>query len=359
MTNKNLLLISISLVILLLFGCSPNELLKYKDEIQKNPSFCDKFSGEDKDSCYFFAATIRMEPELCNKVEINEAKESCFFEVKGMVGFDLEDCPKLSNQAEKTTCYFDVAETITPPSNVEVCKEWPSEWSYICYTHIAKIKYNVSICDEYVSDRIELEYDKYSNITLRESCYESVAITNFDPSLCNFNKCFERIAISTKNLSLCKNQECYTSYATQLNDINACGLVEDENLRNGCFNQIADNTGNLRVCENIYITEKPFVKECWTDDEGRKHCTSETHSFLNKTEQYKISNCYRIAKENPKKCDDVAYDSMKLRNECYYTISKLTNNPEICKNIVIPGVDDVTCEDYLKQYNLIPTVPQT
>jgi len=46
---------------------------------------------------------------------------------------------------------------------------------------------------------------------------------------------------------------------------------------------------------------------------------------------------------------------MKLRNACYYAISGATNNPSICQNIVIPKIDDVTCEDYLNNYGLVAT----
>ena len=88
---------------------------------------------------------------------------------------------------------------------------------------------------------------------------------------------------------------------------------------------------------------------------GEKIC-EEKETFLSKTDDFKILNCYSlIAADDPKQCDKVADDSMKLRNACYYQISRLNNDPSICKNIVIPMIDDVTCEKYLANQGLVAT----
>ena len=351
-----MLLILFCIISLSLFGCSENNFNKYQQEIQENPSFCNTFIGEEKDLCYSFAAGIRFEPQLCDNVLSEETKKECYFEVGGMSGFKLEDCTKLSNDVQKERCYFDVAESITPESDITICEQWPEEWNYICYTYFAKTKYEVPICDNYVSNEIKLEYDEQDYITLRESCYEAIAITNSNPNLCKFDECSNQIAISTQDLSLCKNQDCYSSYAIKFNDIDACKLIKDESLRNSCYVQVAENTNNIKICKNVYVTEEPFKQECWTDEKGREHCTLESTSYLDKTEEYKVTNCYlRIATDDPDKCQDVADDSVKLMNECYYRVSKNINNLKLCKNIVIPEIDEVTCEDYVKHYGLVLT----
>ena len=142
--------------------------------------------------------------------------------------------------------------------------------------------------------------------------------------------------------------------------VDFCMQVKNEGQRNACFREIATRTGNIKLCKNINVSDKSTttVTRCYIDGEGNKQCTEgeQQTSYLDKTEEYKINNCYlNIAKDHPEKCNDAAEDSMKLRNACYYAISGATNNPSICQNIVIPKIDDVTCEDYLNNYGLVAT----
>ncbi len=344
MKTKITLLISILILSLFMIGCSPNQLEKYKEEIQKNPSFCNTFNNpQEKDACYTFAAYLRIDSDLCNKVISEKSKNECF-EAVASKSTTPEECEKLSTQSSKERCYINVA----------------------------KENKNISYCDKVVNAKL--------------SCIDEVAVATNNESLCIYPGCIISVAIGKEDPAICKNmlninitllaeQEpdgildeksvkrtnlteeenyCYRMCAAKLHIIELCLEENDEYFRNGCIVQIADNTSNISVCKYINIAEQPFVQECWTDDVGR-HCTLEVHSYLNQTEDYKINNCYRIAKDDPKKCDEVIDDSMKLRNECYYSMSRINNNPELCKNIIIPGIEDMTCEKYLNKNNLIPT----
>jgi hypothetical protein len=381
---KNIILILIFISIITLTGCTKQDISKFAENAIENPQLCDSlnYSGTpfNSDVCYSYVASMRQDISFCENVIDTEAKKGCYYEVRSITGFtDLSDCEEVPEFNSKATCYESIAKGIT---DIEKCKEFPENYSYICYYEFAASTENVSICDQYfkpltppyiqeeikrITAEAKLEgkpvtenfraFDYIDN--KHSSCYNFVAKRMTQSKLCLSPGCVSFVAAKTNKSKVCSDIEdlnfvgseyynlndeldnCIMSVVTQggHDNVDFCMLIKREWQRNFCITEIAIQTENIEFCKNIQVSD---------------NLTST--SYLDRTEEYKIGNCYTpIARDNPEKCDEVVEDSMKLRNACYYEISRVTNNPDICKNIVIPQIDHVTCEVYLNKYNLIAT----
>ena len=99
----------------------------------------------------------------------------------------LVDCDKIQDQAEKDSCYLDVA----------------------------KEKQDLSICDKV----------QYSST--KDSCYLDVAILKQDPSIC------EKIQDKAGKYS-----SCYAGVARVKQDPSICEKIQDQDARNYCVNHV-------------------------------------------------------------------------------------------------------------------------
>jgi len=265
--RTNVIFLVLIVSIFILSGCSSSELLKNKDLIVKDPSYCDSYAGAEKDVCYAIAANLRLEPELCSKVMSEEAQKTCLDEVAPEIN-NPEKCEKLSTQTQKDSCYINVA----------------------------KFKKDVTYCNKIVNPDT--------------ACIDAVAIATNNESLCVYPYCFGQIAIVEKNPELCEkistlpdikdsdlNSEklnCYRGYATTVNDPTFCFKDSDESLRNGCLAKIAQRTQDKSICEKIIVTEIPFNSTCYINREGKQECPIRpTINPPNRTEEYKQLNCYK------------------------------------------------------------------
>ncbi|GEM_PF-2653260 len=324
MMNK-IVLIGFLTMVLFLAGCSEGQFEEYKEKIQQDPSSCNNLKGEEKYLCFILAAESKGDPQICKLIPSSKWQEECFEEIAPEIT-NPEYCEELKTQDQKDTCYMQIAKL---RKDSTFCKKVSSDAQ--------------RDCQNTVIDTVARETNN-ENACLTSDCLTAVAIAKKNPQVC------EKIA----SLQLQENldsddeeQNCYVDYAENVNDIKICDKFKEEGVRNGCFSAIARNTKDIKICRNIKVAVIP----------------GQMSSFLDKTEEFKLLNCYPyIARDNPKKCDDVADDSMKLRNECYREMSRLTNNPELCKNIIIPGVEEVTCEDYFeylnKEYNVASAAPR-
>ncbi len=329
---KYIILICAILILMFLNGCTPSEFVKYQEQIKQDPSFCESYRGEEMDWCYAFAANMRADPELCNKIVSDTIIEECFEEVAPEVN-DPEKCEKLRTTREKTSCYINVA----------------------------RLRKDISYCDKISGEHY--------------SCFSVVAVATLNESLCEDSRCISVIAAVKNQSDLCKaipirnlrNEYAYADIhqsavtrcllinAEQNNNPEICRSFTNQEDVNSCFRTIAINTQDITLCKYLKDTSGvPKVTEC-TIVNGEKIC-EEKETFLSQTDDFKILNCYSlIAKDDPKQCDKVVDDSMKLRNACYHSIAGLNNDPSICKNIVIPLIDDMTCEKYLAYHGLVAT----
>lgn len=150
---------------------------------------------------------------------------------------------------------------------------------------------------------------------------------------------------------------CLLITAERNNNTEICRLLTNQKDVTSCFRSIAIHTQDITLCKYLKDTSGvPKVTECMIINE-EKIC-KEKETFLSRTDDYKILNCYSlIANDDFRQCDKVSDDSMKLRNACYYEMSRLNNDPSICKNIIIPMIEDVTCEKYVINSGSIMTEP--
>ena len=267
-----------------------------------------------------------------------------------------EVCNKIINTKE---CLSEVAPEITNPEKCEEFKDENNKNS--CYISVSEFHKNISYCDKVTGE------SKYA-------CFSVVAVATNNEDLCEDPRCLLSIAKAKQNPNLCKripemnsryNEEsvgyvdptdfCLMQYAIGLNDGQVCFDLKNQDDKNSCFRGVAISSKNITLCKHIKdVSGPPKVIECKIIN-GEKICEVKK-TFLDKTDEFKILNCYSpIANNNPSECGKVREDSLKLMNACYYEISELNKDPNICKNIEIPNDRDVTCQDYSNYYLLKST----
>ena len=357
--NITLLLIVVSLVAL--SGCNQEDISKYAKQAIDNPELCKTidYSGSmfNSDNCYTYVAMERAEIELCENIDDNEIKKHCYYAVRERVGYQsLSDCEEIPEFKPKDPCYKYLAADITDPLN---CNEFPEEYRHICYFGVAVNTNNIAICDQYVPELteeeievkvIQLESEKEENIRLGRDSEEDYVRKNWNPLDFiddNHAECYNNFARETQNYQYCLTDQCIYSIAVTVSDpeicleiesatrdvclarvvqlnpefYDYCQYAEDE----GCYRNAALETNNIKLCEHLTKIDKTL--DCY----------------------------YQIAIKNPSKCGEIDTDDDRIINDCYYYISRQKNDPSYCNNMIIEGIEDPTCQDFLNHYNLVAT----
>lgn len=390
--NISILIIIFSLIAL--SGCNQEDISNYAKEAIDNPELCKTidYSGSvfNSDNCYAYVAMERQDLDLCDNIDNSIAVGECKFEIRDNLGYgSLADCKEIPETKPEKPCYIAIAESLT---DISECEEFPEEYRYLCHFVFASRTQDTSICDDFYPSLtppfIEEELTRITSEAQNEGkpinedfepiiyledrhteCYDYVAFDNKNTEFCRTPHCIERIAKATDDYSVCLelkemnvNEDhydlkkimtsCLLSTTSKSTDAESCNFLDEED-RASCIRNIAVNVDDITLCSEIQIYEE--VPSC----EQGEGC-AQTVSYLDKTEEYKINNCYLpIAQSAPEKCNDVARtDSMKLVNACFYSLSRALNDPSLCSNIIIPEIDDMTCEKYLDSIGFVATVPQ-
>ncbi len=311
------------ILVILVYGCTPNEFVKHKEQIRQDPSFCKSYSGEEKDWCYAFAAEILADPEPCSNIVSNTIIKECFEEVAPEIN-DPQKCEKLPTTDEKNSCNTNVARV---RKDVSYCDKIHGE-NYYCFSVVAVATLNESLCED-------------------STCIATIAASKNKPDLCKEipDRTLRNELIDPRQSALTR---CLLINAEYNNNSEICKSFTNQDDANLCFRSVALKTKDITLCKYL------DVSECSIEN-GEKICQDDG-AFLSRTDEFKILNCYSlIAANDPNQCDKVADDSMKLRNACYYQISRYNKDPTLCKHIIIPNMDDVTCENYLSTTGLVAT----
>ena len=223
-----LLVCSFIFLAILINGCTAGEFAEIKDQVMEDPSICDKYSGEQKDWCYAFAANIRRDSGPCLKIKSNEIKEECFEEVASEIN-DPEKCEELRTDDEKDGCYYNVA----------------------------RYREDISFCDK-------ISVGPYG-------CYSGVATTTLNADLCEDSRCVMSIAAFVNKPELCKDipngkfraevhsvtvSECLAGVAEDNGNGDLCFEIKEKSLADDCFRNVAIATKDITLCKHIDETQE-------------------------------------------------------------------------------------------------------
>lgn len=157
----------------------------------------------------------------------------------------LAGCLQTESQAEKEYVCADGKTTVKsiaacPPVQVSAeqkdpylttCEEMPDSdrvpFADYCYMGLAYKQENATLCKKLGESR-------------RMECYSAIASLKNDVTLCDG-------AGSQKSY-------CYSNYATQNGDVTACDKITDINYKDNCYSQYGSRFGDATVCEMIKIS---------------------------------------------------------------------------------------------------------
>ncbi len=164
------------------------------------------------------------------------------------------------------------------------------------------------------------------DVTSREICYHSMAVTTKNVSLCekagSKNAC---LAALTLDYEKCKmvdlKDNCYMNIAILTKDFSGCERISDKMVFNECS---AYTKLDISLCERLEETKKEY---CYADVAKRKRDSS----LCDAIQSDKKEMCIAIADRNKEGLDCVKYPT-----ECTYFAS-MTKDASICN--LIPAKD--------------------
>ena len=277
-------------------------------------------------------------------------------------------CDKLRSEANPSVddsdeCYLASAVLTNKTSYCEKTKSGKYDLSIDCYTNLAVINMDEEYCLKIPGGRIRNEY---FDVGRRDSCFEEVALTRKDESICDnigfgdssnaFNSyakyfCYERVAVENKNFKFCeemlnlfeldminyylnsndfhgkipvnyidesKNEankilaeklkiesywQCLTKMIESSDNVDSCNIFSSAETREDCIFKFAEEKNDINLCKTI---TKSLIKES---------CLSSVGS-----QRIDATICHEIRDE-------------LLRNKCFEGVAKNTGRKEVCKNI--------------------------
>ncbi len=136
---------------------------------RKDLSVCDALDKNYRESCYVGVAFVKGDISICeNKITNEASKDACFSSVAATKK-DFSICEKISATYRIERCYKYVAKE---KGNLLECKTFSARREQYCMLGVAVANFDISICEELISDG-----DK-------EECYVDIAIETKDSSLC-------------------------------------------------------------------------------------------------------------------------------------------------------------------------------
>lgn len=117
-------------------------------------------------------------------------------------------CDHIIDADLRDTCYINIADKA---QSLVPCDKCTNSFKYICYSMIAAIKNDLSICDGI----IDIGYKNY--------CYDEVASSSKEISIC------KKITVPSQR------DNCYYNYASTNNDASACNKMVSDINKNDCI----------------------------------------------------------------------------------------------------------------------------
>jgi len=290
---------------------------------KKDISVCEKIHYkhqhlEEKDDCYAAVAEAKKDPSICEKIKYDFIKKECYYLVAvakqnnsicNLISENETDDYNADIRYTKSHCNesVDLEKKLNAiaKGDISLCGEIQYINKYItygnyqdqCYSGVAVVKKDISICEKILGDTNEREYcysdiavakkdlsicDKIADDDVNDSCYRRVAEARKDVSICEKIQdqddrewCYKLVAIAKEDISICddlfvdasKNSDsCYYGVAVAKRDSSICEKIQNidrkfnENLRYFCYEEVAGMKADLSICNKIQ------------DDETKDYC---------------------------------------------------------------------------------------
>jgi len=234
---------------------------------------------------------------------------------------ETKDYKLCLNAYEPDFCIRTVAR-ITGDS--EVCKEITNqERSEKCIALIAGDTKNYELCSKIVNHDIK----NYCQRLLATQTLNAAICDELPETLAAYtrDKCFFDMAAAKKSADLCEKsgdlkEKCYYRLAVATKNLETCGLIKDNDLRDFCFFYNSVHVSQVRPCEKI--ERDPLATLC-------PALASLNDQYCELLKDYRLKNlCYQ---QIALKADDA--ELCKGDKTCITKIASRNHSPELCDQI--------------------------
>lgn len=202
-----------------------------------------------RQQCEQYFKQDEIEESYCDSILDDLYRGFCFSEL-ARIEVDIDQCARINNQFTRGYCIEDIAEDL---DDIELCNQIDrEEGRHYCISGFARRDENLSLCEgliEIVAARCirdiaedKMDVELCGNIIddgVRDSCYRRIL-----PDLGLIDLC-ERI-ISLKN-----RNSCYTSISEKFEDASLCDHIDSEEDQGSCKSGVALRLRDADLCLSI------------------------------------------------------------------------------------------------------------
>lgn len=273
----------------------------------------------ERSYCFFFLAEARLEPNLCENIEISEPgffnQSDCYRDI-AFVKRDFSICDKIKN----SDCKIRIILQIQDPS---LCEGLDDFYKEDCYTELAKLSKNPLLCG-----RISKKFGE------QDECYDKVAKVAKDESICDFIAPSSELA--TKVCYPDENKPslpptcyyfptikdfCYRDVAAIKKDISVCDQVPENVNKDLCYEAVLETIKDISICTKM---KDPYKKDfCYITI-----AVNQKDSTICSDVIYKKDRCYtQVAEVNN---DVFLCDQVSQKDDCYHDVAIFVKDVAVC-----------------------------
>jgi uncharacterized protein (TIGR02145 family) len=268
-----------------------------------------------KDECYMNIALVREDEIICKTIEDKKQRDDCYKNV-AMIKDGVFICKEIENEKERDKCYKNMALAKEDESICEQItkKRWGRSYYEECYENIALVKKNEFLCERINiedDDREEKSNKAKCYMRLGMSMQSLASCAEIDLDCCSEDSvdCYTYLAIVGRDESVCDliyeyeregKNDCYFDIAVEKQDESICESIDyNIKLKIDCYADVAKVKQDLSVCDKIddlsdeelnwYIVRHSLERELNRQDEkdwcygwvsGKQEISSVKSSFI-------------------------------------------------------------------------------
>ena len=187
-----------------------------------------------------------------------------------------------------------------------ICDDINSNEKYGCYSYIAKVRNDTSICNN-----IKEEFYVYL-------CYSDVAIEKLDSAICG------RI----KNVE--EKDQCYDALGRAKQEFASCDKIANENKKMWCYISLAETKKDISVCRNVENIQDNAKDLCYSSVAKVKLDPSICENIRDEIRQYSCYTPIAVEIQEPNICN-----ALKVQKDfCYIEVATKKRDKTICEKIL-------------------------
>jgi len=253
--------------------------------INQSLPVCEKINiSTVKDECYMNIALIREDEIICEAIEDEKQSNDCYKNI-AMVKEGVFACKEIEDEGERDKCYKNMALIKEDESICEQItkKKWGRSYEE-CYENVALVKKNEFLCEKIdIEDDNKEEKLKeakcYMRLGMSMQSLASCAEIDLDCCMENSVDCYTYLATVGRDESICDfiiedyhdrlsenyfSDECYNAVARVKQYKSICYLIHGSNGRNACYLDVAVEKQDESVCESINYNIKLKI-DCYAE----------------------------------------------------------------------------------------------